>query len=81
MREALAGAGEHRLARVEARPDRTRMALEHAERGLARAGAELEHGGDVLALGRRGHRFLQLLVGRDLSDDLGQVGVGIPVHA
>ncbi len=76
-RQPFAGAGGHRLAAVDPRPAGTRVAREHPERGFARSDAELEH---VSALGDGCDRLLQLVIARDLVDDLA-VALRLPRHA
>ncbi len=50
----------------------------HAQRGLAGAGAELEHARRVDARRRGRHRLLQLLVAGDLGGHLGEIRLRIP---
>jgi len=80
-RQALACAGQHRLARVDARPGGVGMVGEHAPGGLAGAASELEHGADLEPIGRCGHGVLELRVAGDLVQHLGEIRLGVPLEA
>ncbi len=80
LRQALAGAGEHRLARVDARPARVRVQREHAQRRLARSGSELEHRAGLETECRRDDGVFELLIARDLVEHLSEIGLGIPLE-
>jgi hypothetical protein len=80
-RQALARTGEHRLACVEAGPRGVGVQGEHAQRGLARAGPELEHGADLEPVGCCCRGGLELFVAGDLVQHLGEIRLGIPLEA
>ncbi len=56
------------------------MEVEHPPGGLTRAGAELEHPLDAHAVGRRGDRVLELVVGGHLLADHLEVGHWVEVE-
>ncbi len=83
--QAQVGAGqvgrrEHVLAGVDAGQLRVRMACEHAPRGDARPGPQLEHPPRVDALGRARQLVLHAVVVGHLRADHLEVAVRIPVE-